>query len=150
MACNARSTIRWYPSSIKFSPSPFAAIPNFIGEPVVFLPVSGCCNLVDDDDVVQRNEKLIVRHRRSMESEVQQALKHQFLDCEHLFLITHCAESLFVSLMNVLRMSSSCSASLALRAELLSDMFLWSYLLTIASQLCGLDGWMPSHQKGTG
>ena len=43
--------------------------------------------------VLQRNEKLIVRHRRSTESENQQALKHQFLDCGHLFLISDCGES---------------------------------------------------------
>ena len=34
-----------------------------------------------------------MRHRRSSESAVQQALRHQFLDCEHLFLISDYAES---------------------------------------------------------
>ena len=43
--------------------------------------------------VFQCNEKLFVLQRRSSESEVQQALKHPFLDCEHIFLISDCAES---------------------------------------------------------
>ena len=44
-----------------------------------------CCDLVDDD-VLHCNEKFIVRHRRSTESEIQQSLRHQLLDCGHLFL----------------------------------------------------------------
>ena len=42
---------------------------------------------------IQCNEKFVARHGRSVESEVQQALKRQFLDCEHLFLISDLAES---------------------------------------------------------
>ena len=39
-----------------------------------------------------QREVHIVRHHRPSESVVQQTLKHQLLDCEHLFLISDCAE----------------------------------------------------------
>ena len=54
-----------------------------------------CFGTDDDGDVLQCNEKFIARHRRSTESDVQRALKHQCLDREHIFLI------LFVSVTNV-------------------------------------------------
>ena len=70
-----------------------AAIPISIGGLVsIFLFLADCCNLVEDGDL-QRKEMLIVRHRRSTESEVPQALNRQFLDFAHLFLISDCAES---------------------------------------------------------
>ena len=72
------------------SPSSFAAIPMSIGALASFFLFLAVGTVAD---VLQRNEKLIVRHRRSTESEVQKALKHQFLDCEHLFLIPDCAVS---------------------------------------------------------
>ena len=73
----------------------FCRHPNLRGSTRVNLPVSGCrdrCNVVDDD-VLQLRDKLTVRLRRSSESVIQQALRHQFLDCAHLFLISDCAES---------------------------------------------------------
>ena len=39
------------------------------------------------DTFVERNDKLFVLQCRSAESEFQQTVKHQLLDCEHLFLI---------------------------------------------------------------
>ena len=93
-ACNARSTIRWSPSSLRFSPSPCARHSSFHRGTRINLPDSGCrdcCNLVVED-VLQCNEKFTVRSRRSSQSEVEQALKQPFLDCEHLFLISDCAE----------------------------------------------------------
>ena len=40
----------------------------------------------------RRNEKLFVLRCRTTESEVQQTLKHQLLDCEDLFLLSDLAE----------------------------------------------------------
>ena len=81
---------------MNLSPSDFATIPICIGT-LVQNPVSGCrdCSNVVVDDVLQRNEKFIVRRRRSTESEDHEALKHQFLDSEHLLLIFDHAESVF-------------------------------------------------------
>ena len=46
------------------------------------------------DVVFQRNEEFAVRHRRSSEPAIQQqAFWHQFLDCEHLVLVSDLAES---------------------------------------------------------
>ena len=55
----------------------------------VMFPPLGCrdCRHLFNDDVLQRNDELTVRHRRSSEPAVQQAFWHQFLDCEHLLLI---------------------------------------------------------------
>ena len=61
----------------------------------VHLPVSGRrgCRCVVNDGVLQRNEEFAVRHRRSSEPAVQQAFWHQFLDCEHLLLVSDLAQS---------------------------------------------------------
>ena len=72
-----------------FPPSFFAAIPILHwGTCVSSLAPNcrDCCNLVDDD---------VLRHRRSSESVDQQALGHQLLDCEHLYFVSDCAESVF-------------------------------------------------------
>ena len=66
------------------------------------VPLRDCRNLVDDD-VLECNEKFTVRHRRSSESVVQQALKHQCLDYKHLsssLIVPNLFSKLFVSLMN--------------------------------------------------
>ena len=132
--------IRWSPSSLELSLSSFTAIPIFQWSAGAIFLLSGCrgCGYLANDDVFQRNVKLIVLQCRSEEPEVRETLRHQPFDCKHLFLISDFANlfsNLFVSLMNVLRMSTSCSTSLARSrplmllttaacAEFLSDMFL--------------------------
>ena len=87
---NAMSRIRWSPSSLESSHSPFAAFSDVHWSNRVEL-LQFCyldCRDPLDDDVFQRNEKLLVRQRRDADSEVQRTLKHQFLDCGHLFFIS--------------------------------------------------------------
>ena len=114
--------------------------------------VSGCrdCSEPVDNDVLQRNEKFFVRHRRPAEPEVQRILGHKLLDWEHIFLISDTANlfsNMFVSLTKVLRMSSKCSTSLvrsrslmllisAAHAEFVSSMFLCHFSIAFIVLLC--------------
>ena len=78
-----------------------------------------------NDDIHQCNDKFAVRHRRSSESVVQQVFKHQFLDYEHLFLISDCAGSVleFVRLVNE-RPQDVVELINAVYAEFVPDVFL--------------------------
>ena len=100
-------------------------------------PASGCgdCRYLVNDDVLQRNDELTVRHGRSSEPPVQQALWHQFLDCEHLLLVPDLAKSVLKFGHFIRERPQDVITSFALSlsvmllisaayAELLSDVFL--------------------------
>ena len=80
--------------SLELSLSYFAAIPISIG--------------------ARRRSSVWLLQCRVAEAEVQQTLRDELLDCEHLFLVPdlpNLFSNLFVSLMNVFRMSLNCSLS---------------------------------------
>ena len=103
--CYATSKFCWSPSSLELSLSSFVTIPISIG---ALVPMS-CFVLSGLSRPRRRSEQPFVLQCRSAESEVQQTLKQQLLDCEHIsssLILPNLFSNLFGSLTNVLTVSS--------------------------------------------